>query len=147
MLLDSKQVHHFSDIGYQHGPFYNCPANAAGGQLPESGLLGEVSPTENNPEAEAGIGCRCRCDRRPHGPQNFSGYCGRRLKHPNTRDRGWLAHALLDRSMRPARIIAFGALVGCAVIATRFWWYKWSRRIAMGLAATVGLAFILHGIH
>lgn len=29
MLLPIEKIHYFEDIGYYHGPFYNCPANPA----------------------------------------------------------------------------------------------------------------------
>lgn len=29
MFLPIKEIHYFEDVGYYHGPFYNCPANPA----------------------------------------------------------------------------------------------------------------------
>lgn len=145
MLLSPQQVHHFDDFGYQHGPFYQCPANSLGGQLTESELLGKATLPEGNPEIEGGIGCRCRCDRRPFGTRNTSNYC-MRLKQPNTRDRPWLTWFLFDRSMRPGRLLVVGAVGGCTVIVIRHWWYKWSGRIVMGFVVALVLAVFLHSI-
>lgn len=145
MLLSPEQVHHFDDFGYQHGPFYHCPANSLKGQLPESELLGKPTLPEGNPEVEGGIGCRCRCDRRPHGTRNFSNYC-MKLKQPNTRDRHWLTWFLLERSMRPTRLLVSGAIVGCVVLAVRHWWYKWSGRIFMSLTVACCSAIFVHSI-
>ncbi|KAK3350063.1 nucleotide-diphospho-sugar transferase [Lasiosphaeria hispida] len=81
MLLDAQRVHHFEDFGYRHDWFFQCPANAPGGQLPGSELLsGESSSWA--PEREGGIGCRCECDGSRN--VNFGRRCLNRLKKPNT---------------------------------------------------------------
>ena len=59
LFLEPDQLHYFSDFGYYHKPFFNCPANAAGGQLLQSQTLGHKA---FQPEEEGGIGCRCECD-------------------------------------------------------------------------------------
>ncbi|KAK3692320.1 nucleotide-diphospho-sugar transferase [Podospora appendiculata] len=88
MLLNSDQVHHFEDFGYRHDWFFQCPANAPGGQLLESKALGDFP---FNKERQGGIGCRCECD----GAQtrNYASYCLNKLKQPNTSKRlgpiGW----------------------------------------------------------
>ncbi|ROT36886.1 glycolipid 2-alpha-mannosyltransferase [Sodiomyces alkalinus F11] len=80
MLLHPSQVHHFDDIGYRHDELWQCPANALGGQLPESEALGK-RPWQ--PEVEGGIGCRCECkgykERRNH-----PAVCLNKLTAPNT---------------------------------------------------------------
>ncbi|EJT81523.1 hypothetical protein GGTG_01501 [Gaeumannomyces tritici R3-111a-1] len=86
MLLDSAQVHHFADIGYRHDSLYQCPANAAGGQLQGNRALGDDDKWA--PEAEGGVGCRCECDGRARS-RNHPGYCLNKLKAPNTRSRPW----------------------------------------------------------
>ncbi|KAK3381490.1 nucleotide-diphospho-sugar transferase [Podospora didyma] len=89
MLVDSERVHHFEDLGYRHDWFYQCPANAPGGQLPDSKLLGDY---KWSPEREGGLGCRCECDGAK--TRNYATYCLNRLKQPNTTKRigffGWL---------------------------------------------------------
>jgi mannosyltransferase len=91
MLLDSHKVHHFGDFGYRHDEFYQCPANAPGGQLLESQTLGKPS-SKVAPELKGGIGCRCECDGTK--TMNIPGYCLAKLKQPNTTKRlgalGWL---------------------------------------------------------
>jgi mannosyltransferase len=88
MLVEPERVHHFEDFGYKHDWFYQCPANAPGGQLPNSKLLGDY---EFAPEREGGIGCRCECDGRK--TRNYGSYCLNKLKSPNTEKRptfmGW----------------------------------------------------------
>ena len=81
MLLDSEKVHHFEDLGYRHDWFYQCPANALDGQLPDSELLGKPSP-KVAPEVQGGIGCRCECEGTK--TRNHGGYCINKLKQPNT---------------------------------------------------------------
>ena len=85
MLVDPRKVHHFEDFGYTHDTLYQCPANAPGGQLPQSELLGTA---EWAPELEHGIGCRCECDGSRR--RNHPSYCINKLKQPNTRNRPWL---------------------------------------------------------
>ncbi|ORY59156.1 glycolipid 2-alpha-mannosyltransferase [Pseudomassariella vexata] len=143
MLLKPEKVHHFEDFGYRHGNFYQCPANAPGGQLPESERLGKATLPKGNPEVEGGIGCRCQCDRRPHGGRNFSGYC-MTLQQPNSRERPWLAWFLQDRSMWRVRVLVFGAVCGCAVLGVRCWLSRWSRRIIIGVVVMLGLAVFLN---
>ncbi|MCJ1390834.1 hypothetical protein MMC18_003695 [Xylographa bjoerkii] len=60
LLLQPEQIHWFEDIGYLHEVFQTCPANALGGQLPESSELGADSWDKEQPD---GIGCRCQCSR------------------------------------------------------------------------------------
>lgn len=79
MLLDSDQVHHFEDFGYRHDWFYQCPANAPGGQLEDSKLLGKGSWDQERP---GGIGCRCECD--GSRTRNYGSWCLNKLKQPNT---------------------------------------------------------------
>lgn len=83
MLLDPQRVHHFSDLGYRHDFYFQCPNNAPGGQLEDSDVLGRAY--EWAPERKGGIGCRCECD----GSQmrNHASYCSHKLKQPNTRHR------------------------------------------------------------
>ena len=59
MFLEPEQLHYFSDFGYYHEPFFNCPANAPGGQLENSTFLGDGAWTPEQPD---GVGCRCQCD-------------------------------------------------------------------------------------
>ncbi|KAI1368818.1 glycolipid 2-alpha-mannosyltransferase [Xylaria arbuscula] len=80
MLAEPQQLHHFEDIGYRHAKFYQCPANAPGGQLPNS--LSLAKNKHWSPEIAGGIGCRCECDGKM--TRNFSPYCVDRLKQPNT---------------------------------------------------------------
>ncbi|KAI1171906.1 glycolipid 2-alpha-mannosyltransferase [Nemania sp. FL0916] len=86
MLAKPHQVHHFADIGYRHDSFYQCPANALGGQLPESKTLNLVNETWM-PEIDGGVGCRCECDGRQ--TRNINNYCHDRLRAPNTMRRPW----------------------------------------------------------
>jgi mannosyltransferase len=58
MLLPPDRLHHFSDIGYHHEPFFQCPGNAPGGQLPGNKALGNGEWSSESPGA---IGCRCQC--------------------------------------------------------------------------------------
>lgn len=58
LLLPPGKLHHFSDIGYHHAPFFQCPGNAPGGQLPGNAALGEE---KWSPESPGAIGCRCQC--------------------------------------------------------------------------------------
>ncbi|OTA93530.1 glycosyltransferase family 15 protein [Hypoxylon sp. CO27-5] len=84
LLVDPRKVHHFEDFGYRHDHLFQCPANAPGGQLPESPLLGSGTWS---PEMDNGIGCRCECDGRT--TQNYGGYCLNKLKQPTTIKRPW----------------------------------------------------------
>jgi len=76
MLLGEEKVHHFEDLGYRHDYWYQCPANAPGGQLLESKALN--SPFDS--ERDDGIGCRCECD--GSKTRNWPGYCLAKLKAP-----------------------------------------------------------------
>jgi mannosyltransferase len=77
MLLQPGQLHHFSDIGYQHDPFFQCPGNAPGGQLTDSNIFGQGSWS---PELPGSIGCRCECfDNRR---RNNRGICLNSLQAP-----------------------------------------------------------------
>ncbi|KAH6646327.1 nucleotide-diphospho-sugar transferase [Truncatella angustata] len=86
MFVDPTRVHHFEDFGYRHDQLYQCPANAPGGQLPESAALGTDQTWA--PEIEGGIGCRCQCDGRK--TRNHEGYCLNKLKQPTSTKRPWL---------------------------------------------------------
>ncbi|KAI0145072.1 glycosyltransferase family 15 protein [Xylariaceae sp. FL1272] len=86
MLAKPHQIHHFSDIGYRHDWYYQCPANAPGGQLPDSDTLNRVQ-TSWSPEMPGGVGCRCECDGRKN--RNTAAYCSNKLKAPNTVSRPW----------------------------------------------------------
>lgn len=77
MLLRPERVHHFSDFAYRHDTLQQCPANAPGGQLEGSVLLGDALYTDVK---DGGIGCRCTCDSRK--TRNFPGYCTNKLKQP-----------------------------------------------------------------
>ncbi|KAK4102518.1 glycosyltransferase family 15 protein [Parathielavia hyrcaniae] len=67
LLLPPAQLHHFSDFGYHHHPFWQCPGNAPGeGQLPGNEALDGGPGREQGAagwtrESEGAIGCRCRC--------------------------------------------------------------------------------------
>ncbi|KAK4665984.1 hypothetical protein QC763_407840 [Podospora pseudopauciseta] len=91
MLLDSHKVHHFEDIGYRHDWYFQCPANAPGGQLLQSEVLGAAA-FEVREEREDGIGCRCECD--GSRTRNHASYCLNRLTQPNKSRRlgtlGWV---------------------------------------------------------
>ncbi|GAP83525.1 putative glycolipid 2-alpha-mannosyltransferase [Rosellinia necatrix] len=87
MLANPQQVHHFEDIGYRHDKFYQCPANAPDGQLPDSLALADNKPW--SPEITGGVGCRCEC--KSESPRNYDSYCHDRLRQPNARKRGWFS--------------------------------------------------------
>ncbi|KAI1660028.1 glycosyltransferase family 15 protein [Daldinia decipiens] len=89
MLADPRKVHHFEDFGYRHALLYQCPANAPGGQLPESQLLGSGTWAA---EEDNGIGCRCECP--GPSPRNYGSYCLNKLKQPTTIKRPWFASFL-----------------------------------------------------
>ncbi|KAI1635714.1 glycolipid 2-alpha-mannosyltransferase [Biscogniauxia mediterranea] len=86
MLAKPEQVHHFADFGYRHDWYYQCPANAPGGQLPESATLNAVKESWA-PEIQGGVGCRCECDGRTN--RNHGSYCLHKMKAPNTISRPW----------------------------------------------------------
>lgn len=86
MLAEPQQVHHFADFGYRHDWYYQCPANAPGGQLPESQTLNDAQSRWAD-EIPGGAGCRCDCDGRTN--RNHASYCLHKLKAPNTADRPW----------------------------------------------------------
>ncbi|KAI1802758.1 glycosyltransferase family 15 protein [Daldinia bambusicola] len=86
LLADPRKIHHFEDFGYRHALLYQCPANAPGGQLPGSELLGSGTWAA---EEDNGIGCRCECP--GPSPRNFGSYCLNKLKQPTTVKRPWLA--------------------------------------------------------
>ncbi|KAI0471018.1 glycosyltransferase family 15 protein [Xylariaceae sp. FL0804] len=92
MLARPEQVHHFSDIGYRHDWYYQCPANKPGAQLPESAALNGVQDSWAGEELAGGVGCRCDCDGRK--TRNHASYCLHKLKAPNTVDRPWSAWLL-----------------------------------------------------
>lgn len=85
MLVGPERVHHFSDFAYRHGSYQQCPANAPGLQLEGSVALGDALYSD---EQDGGVGCRCTCD--ASKPINFPGYCGNKLKQPNSPNRPWL---------------------------------------------------------
>ncbi|AEO71870.1 glycosyltransferase family 15 protein [Thermothielavioides terrestris NRRL 8126] len=58
LLLPPGRLHHFADFGYHHEPFFQCPGNAPGGQLPGNDALGDAAWS---PETDGAIGCRCQC--------------------------------------------------------------------------------------
>ncbi|KAK4185800.1 glycolipid 2-alpha-mannosyltransferase 1 [Podospora australis] len=79
LLLEKEKLHHFSDMGYHHEPFFQCPGNAPGGQLPENKALGRMTGRESR-ESEGAIGCRCECiDQRR---RNNRGICLERMQRP-----------------------------------------------------------------
>ncbi|KAI5927735.1 glycolipid 2-alpha-mannosyltransferase [Camillea tinctor] len=97
MFVDPRKVHHFEDFGYRHDRLFQCPANAPGGQLLESPLLGNGTNADGttstwSPEMENGIGCRCECDGRE--TQNYGGYCLNKLKQPTSLRRPWFTWLL-----------------------------------------------------
>jgi mannosyltransferase len=61
LLLAPEQLHHFSDFGYYHEPFFQCPGNAPGGQLPGNEALDTGRDKGWAKESEGAIGCRCQC--------------------------------------------------------------------------------------
>ncbi|KAF2260841.1 glycolipid 2-alpha-mannosyltransferase [Lojkania enalia] len=75
LLLEPHQLHHFRDFGYYHDPWIVCPANARGGQLPNSDVLGSESGKWAE-EQDGGIGCRCECEER----RNFQSVCFNKLQ-------------------------------------------------------------------
>lgn len=77
LFLQPEEIHYFEDFGYTHTPFWTCPANALGGQLPESETLGEMDLTPDTEGREGGIGCRCECP--TEEPLNFGDMCTHRL--------------------------------------------------------------------
>jgi mannosyltransferase len=86
LLLPPGKLHHFSDFGYHHEPFWQCPGNAPGGQLPgNEALLGNG---EWSAESEGAVGCRCRCpDQRR---RNNRGICLDTMQAPAAFHRtGW----------------------------------------------------------
>ncbi|KAK3304695.1 glycosyltransferase family 15 protein [Chaetomium strumarium] len=85
LLLPPGKLHHFSDFGYHHEPFFQCPGNAPGGQLPGNEALGNG---EWSAESEGAVGCRCRCpDQRR---RNNRGICLDTMQAPAAFHRtGW----------------------------------------------------------
>ncbi|KAH6848154.1 glycosyltransferase family 15 protein [Chaetomium sp. MPI-CAGE-AT-0009] len=82
LLLAPGELHHFSDLGYHHEPFFQCPGNAPGeGQLPGNEALAEGGRDPGwSEESEGAIGCRCRCpDRRR---RNNRAICLERMGRP-----------------------------------------------------------------
>lgn len=59
LFLEPHEIHYFEDIGYGHPPFLHCPANAPGGQLPDSQLINSDPWYE---PMQGGVGCRCQCN-------------------------------------------------------------------------------------
>ncbi|KAI1265971.1 glycolipid 2-alpha-mannosyltransferase [Xylariaceae sp. FL1019] len=88
MLAKPEQLHHFEDFGYRHANFWQCPANAPNGQLPESTLLNE-NKKKYSDEIKGGIGCRCECNGKR--TRNHSPYCLDKLKRPVTAKKGWFS--------------------------------------------------------
>jgi len=86
LLLPAGKLHHFSDFGYHHEPFFQCPGNAPGkGQLPGNEALGTGKWSA---ESDGAIGCRCQCpDQRR---RNNRGICLDRMQRPAAYHRtGW----------------------------------------------------------
>lgn len=142
-LLEPSQVHHFADIGYQHGKFYQCPANS-----PDTSQLFTaegINLTEANPGVEGGIGCACTCDR-GLGEHNFSGYCASRLRRGPGREMPWLLRwALLDAWRSYEGLLAGPVVVGGGFLAVkRCSSQKWLRRSIIGITVVLGLTNILH---
>lgn len=79
LFLEPEQIHYFSDIGYRHQRFQNCPANAKGKQYAHKEFFFTGDPNNKkdqkddaywrdiDEERENGVGCRCRCDPRVEG--------------------------------------------------------------------------------
>ncbi|KAH6622689.1 glycosyltransferase family 15 protein [Chaetomium tenue] len=87
LLLEPGQLHHFSDLGYHHDPFFQCPGNAPGeGQLPGNEALAEGGREQAwSEEREGDVGCRCRCpDRRR---RNNRAICLERMGRPAAAER------------------------------------------------------------
>ena len=70
MMLDLKEIHYFRDIGYRHGTFVHCPANAPGEQLayePSTNLPRQFENAQKGGGGLSdkprfnGVGCRCKC--------------------------------------------------------------------------------------
>ncbi|KAI0123416.1 glycolipid 2-alpha-mannosyltransferase [Xylariales sp. AK1849] len=91
MLVEPRNVHHFADFAYRHDWYYQCPANAPGGQLTESDILNRAEPKWAE-EVEGGIGCRCDCDGRK--TRNQAAYCLNKLREPTSPKRPWSTWAL-----------------------------------------------------
>ncbi|KAK4158732.1 glycolipid 2-alpha-mannosyltransferase 1 [Cladorrhinum sp. PSN259] len=76
LLLPVDKLHHFSDFGYLHAPFWQCPGNAPGKQEKDNDVLGswEDKRKDLSEESEGAIGCRCKC---PNGNirRNNRGIC------------------------------------------------------------------------
>ncbi|KAJ2897075.1 Glycolipid 2-alpha-mannosyltransferase 1, partial [Zalerion maritima] len=84
LLLEPGKLHHFSDIGYDHKPFYQCPGNAPGGQLEEEELEKSIfGEGKYSPETEGTIGCRCECNHH-RKKRNNRAICLGRLQEPAT---------------------------------------------------------------
>jgi mannosyltransferase len=89
LLLPEGELHHFSDFGYHHEPFFQCPGNAPGeAQLPGNEALGTGRGAGWSAESEGAIGCRCQCpDQRR---RNNRGICLERMGRPAAFHRvGW----------------------------------------------------------
>ncbi|KAK2759558.1 hypothetical protein FQN54_003037 [Arachnomyces sp. PD_36] len=77
LFLKPQEIHHFEDFGYSHEPFWTCPANTLGGQLPLSNTLGKLTLTPDTEGKEDGIGCRCKCPAKK--PNNYNDFCTNKL--------------------------------------------------------------------
>ncbi|KAF3079274.1 alpha-1,2-mannosyltransferase (Kre5) [Orbilia oligospora] len=76
ILLDTKDIHYFRDIGYRHTTIQHCPANAPGKQLTRKPFFHTEDMQRNKRLAKEddaywanydtpkhnGVGCHCRCD-------------------------------------------------------------------------------------
>ncbi|KAK4135739.1 glycosyltransferase family 15 protein [Trichocladium antarcticum] len=103
LLLPAARRHHFADFGYHHEPFFQCPGNAAGGQLRGAGVFdddGNGNGEGWSEERAGAIGCRCRClDRRK---RNNRGICLEAMQAPAARTRmglwerwrGWYPYSI-----------------------------------------------------
>ncbi|KAK4644999.1 hypothetical protein QC761_309880 [Podospora bellae-mahoneyi] len=84
LLLEAKEMHHFSDVGYYHEPFWQCPQNAKGKQLLDNEMIGKA-PKGMGEEQEGGHGCRCECGLGKKGDwrrRNNRGICLEKLQRP-----------------------------------------------------------------
>lgn len=78
LLLPPEKLHHFSDVGYRHEPFFQCPGNAPGGQLNK--IADVFGKGKYSPEISGRIGCRCEC---PDGrKRRHKGVCLAALQSP-----------------------------------------------------------------
>ncbi|KAF2106857.1 glycolipid 2-alpha-mannosyltransferase [Lophiotrema nucula] len=80
LLLQPHELHYFQDFGYFHDPWRVAPANAKGGQLPDSKALSGRGK-EWAEESQNGVGCRCE----HREIRNFQNWCFNKVQratHP-----------------------------------------------------------------